>query len=80
MWRNILLMATYQVTLLLVLFYHCSIQLLGLQHEPNPTGVRNTIIFNSFVFCRGTPVAACCSARPCTVRKRICHMSELVYT
>ncbi|XP_035539232.1 calcium-transporting ATPase 9, plasma membrane-type-like isoform X1 [Juglans regia] len=51
MWRNLLIQASYQVSVLLVLnFWGTSI--LHLDNVENPTRVKNTIIFNAFVLCQ----------------------------
>ncbi|KAL8236833.1 hypothetical protein R6Q59_017914 [Mikania micrantha] len=51
MWRNLLIQALYQVTILLVLNFGGR-DILHSQHEPNEhaTKEKNTLIFNSFVF------------------------------
>ncbi|WZZ89887.1 calcium-transporting ATPase 8, plasma membrane-type isoform X1 [Brassica napus] len=53
MWRNLLIQAIYQVSVLLVLNFR-GISILGLQHEvpAHATRVKNTIIFNAFVLCQ----------------------------
>ncbi|XP_068332227.1 calcium-transporting ATPase 10, plasma membrane-type-like isoform X1 [Pyrus communis] len=50
MWRNLLVQAFYQVTVLLV-FNFRGISILKL-HGPNATTVKNTLIFNTFVLCQ----------------------------
>ncbi|KAJ4953742.1 hypothetical protein NE237_030574 [Protea cynaroides] len=53
MWRNLIIQAVYQVTVLLVLNFR-GISILHLQHE-NPdhaNRVKNTLIFNTFVLCQ----------------------------
>ncbi|KAF5451906.1 hypothetical protein F2P56_026962 [Juglans regia] len=51
MWRNLLIQASYQVSVLLVLnFWGTSI--LHLDNVENPTRVKNTVIFNAFVLCQ----------------------------
>ncbi|KAG6740051.1 hypothetical protein POTOM_057685 [Populus tomentosa] len=53
MWRNLLIQAAYQVTVLLVLNFRGE-SLLGLEHETpqRATEVKNTLIFNAFVLCQ----------------------------
>ncbi|XP_034902202.1 calcium-transporting ATPase 10, plasma membrane-type isoform X2 [Populus alba] len=53
MWRNLLIQAGYQVTVLLVLNFRGE-SLLGLEHETpqRATEVKNTLIFNAFVLCQ----------------------------
>ncbi|GJP52837.1 hypothetical protein CLOM_g11924 [Closterium sp. NIES-68] len=51
MWRNIFTQAAFQLTVLMVLNY-AGISLLGIGSVDNPTEVKNTIIFNTFVFCQ----------------------------
>ncbi|KAK7411963.1 hypothetical protein VNO78_03408 [Psophocarpus tetragonolobus] len=53
MWRNLLIQAMYQVSVLLVLNFRGR-SILGLNHEPNARAikVKNTLIFNAFVFCQ----------------------------
>ncbi|CAF1893305.1 unnamed protein product [Brassica oleracea var. botrytis] len=53
MWRNLLIQAIYQVSVLLVLNFR-GISILGLEHEvpTHATRVKNTIIFNAFVICQ----------------------------
>ncbi|CAN7038705.1 unnamed protein product [Brassica rapa subsp. trilocularis] len=53
MWRNLLIQAIYQVSVLLVLNFR-GISILGLEHEvpTHATRVKNTIIFNAFVLCQ----------------------------
>ncbi|KAK4754923.1 hypothetical protein SAY87_008680 [Trapa incisa] len=53
MWRNLLLQAAYQVTVLLVLNFRGR-SLLNLQHDDtaHANKVKNTLIFNAFVFCQ----------------------------
>ncbi|WCJ42312.1 calcium-transporting ATPase putative [Euphorbia peplus] len=53
MWRNLLIQAVYQVTVLLILNFH-GVSILGLEHD-NPEDankVKNTLIFNAFVLCQ----------------------------
>ncbi|CAI9099300.1 OLC1v1036095C1 [Oldenlandia corymbosa var. corymbosa] len=53
MWRNLLIQAVYQVTVLLVLNFR-GISILDLKHD-NPdhaNKVKNTLIFNAFVLCQ----------------------------
>ncbi|CAN6547516.1 unnamed protein product [Malus baccata var. baccata] len=50
MWRNLLVQAFYQVTVLLV-FNFRGISILKL-HGPNANTVKNTLIFNTFVLCQ----------------------------
>ncbi|CAL1373976.1 unnamed protein product [Linum trigynum] len=53
MWRNLLIQASYQVVVLLVLNFS-GISILGLEHdtEEHATVVKNTMIFNAFVLCQ----------------------------
>ncbi|PHT75635.1 Calcium-transporting ATPase 9, plasma membrane-type [Capsicum annuum] len=53
MWRNLLIQALYQVTVLLVLNFRGR-EILHLQHETNERAVKvkNTLIFNAFVLCQ----------------------------
>ncbi|GJP75649.1 hypothetical protein CLOP_g6076 [Closterium sp. NIES-67] len=51
MWRNIFTQAAFQLTVLMVLNY-ASISLLDIGGVANPTQLKNTIIFNTFVFCQ----------------------------
>ncbi|KAB2613258.1 calcium-transporting ATPase 9 [Pyrus ussuriensis x Pyrus communis] len=53
MWRNLLVQAMYQVTVLLVLNFMGN-RILGLQQDDqkHAIGVKNTLIFNAFVFCQ----------------------------
>ncbi|KAM0959339.1 hypothetical protein ACFX2I_024465 [Malus domestica] len=53
MWRNLLIQAMYQVTVLLVLNFLGN-SILGLQQDvpKHAVGVKNTVIFNAFVFCQ----------------------------
>ncbi|KAM1461869.1 hypothetical protein ACFX1Q_046032 [Malus domestica] len=53
MWRNLLVQAMYQVTVLLVLNFKGN-RILGLQKDvqKHAIGVKNTLIFNAFVFCQ----------------------------
>ncbi|XAR63716.1 Calcium-transporting ATPase [Bertholletia excelsa] len=53
MWRNLLVQAMYQVTVLLVLNFHGR-DILHLKDDStaHPTKVKNTLIFNAFVFCQ----------------------------
>ncbi|KAJ0246080.1 Calcium-transporting ATPase 8 [Hirschfeldia incana] len=53
MWRNLLIQAIYQVSVLLVLNFR-GVSILGLEHEvpTHATRVKNTIIFNAFVLCQ----------------------------
>ncbi|KAL9684528.1 hypothetical protein QQ045_021969 [Rhodiola kirilowii] len=53
MWRNLLIQAIYQVTVLLVLNFR-GISLLGLEHESisYANRLKNTLIFNAFVLCQ----------------------------
>ncbi|CAJ1941743.1 unnamed protein product [Sphenostylis stenocarpa] len=53
MWRNLLIQAMYQVSVLLILNFQ-GVKLLGLRDEPNrpATRVKNSLIFNAFVFCQ----------------------------
>jgi len=53
MWRNLLVQALYQVTVLLVLNFR-GISILNLEHEDHARAVKmkDTLIFNAFVFCQ----------------------------
>ncbi|XP_073154857.1 calcium-transporting ATPase 10, plasma membrane-type-like isoform X2 [Henckelia pumila] len=53
MWRNLLIQALYQVTVLLVLNFRGR-SILNLEHETNDRAfkVKNTLIFNAFVLCQ----------------------------
>ncbi|KAE9602447.1 putative calcium-transporting ATPase [Lupinus albus] len=53
MWRNLLVQAMYQVTVLLILNFQGR-SLLGMRHDTNDhvIKVKNTLIFNSFVLCQ----------------------------
>ncbi|CAI0386329.1 unnamed protein product [Linum tenue] len=53
MWRNLLIQASYQVSVLLVLNFQGK-RLLSLQHDnaDHANKVKNTIIFNAFVLCQ----------------------------
>lgn len=53
MWRNLLIQATYQVSVLLVLNFRGK-SLLGLKHysPENANKVKDTLIFNAFVLCQ----------------------------
>ncbi|GMH17940.1 hypothetical protein Nepgr_019781 [Nepenthes gracilis] len=53
MWRNLLIQALYQVTVLLVLNFQGR-EILHLQHDSrvHANKVRNTVIFNAFVLCQ----------------------------
>lgn len=53
MWRNLLIQASYQVTVLLVLNF-AGLRILNLTHEPreHAVNVKNTMIFNAFVVCQ----------------------------
>ncbi|KAI5557595.1 hypothetical protein BDE02_18G114500 [Populus trichocarpa] len=53
MWRNLLIQAAYQVTVLLVLNFRGE-SILGLEHETPQRAieVKNTLIFNAFVLCQ----------------------------
>ncbi|KAK7388158.1 hypothetical protein VNO78_22965 [Psophocarpus tetragonolobus] len=53
MWRNLLIQATYQVSVLLILNFR-GVNLLGLRDEPNRPAnkVKNSLIFNAFVLCQ----------------------------
>ncbi|KAI9378712.1 hypothetical protein POPTR_018G139800v4 [Populus trichocarpa] len=53
MWRNLLVQAAYQVTVLLVLNFRGE-SILGLEHETPQRAieVKNTLIFNAFVLCQ----------------------------
>ncbi|VVB16277.1 unnamed protein product [Arabis nemorensis] len=53
MWRNLMIQAIYQVSVLLVLNFK-GISILGLEHEvpAHATRVKNTLIFNAFVLCQ----------------------------
>ncbi|KAI8015115.1 Calcium-transporting ATPase 8, plasma membrane-type [Camellia lanceoleosa] len=53
MWRNLLIQALYQVTVLLILNFQGR-SILNLKHDNiyHATKVKNTLIFNAFVFCQ----------------------------
>ncbi|MCD7471685.1 Calcium-transporting ATPase 10, plasma membrane-type [Datura stramonium] len=53
MWRNLLIQALYQVTVLLILNFRGK-EILHLEHETNERAieVKNTLIFNAFVLCQ----------------------------
>ncbi|KAL7137111.1 hypothetical protein ABFS83_10G072000 [Erythranthe nasuta] len=53
MWRNLLIQAMYQVTVLLILNFG-GISILNLKHDSKAHAfkVKNTLIFNAFVFCQ----------------------------
>jgi Ca2+-transporting ATPase len=53
MWRNLLIQAMYQVSVLLVLNFR-GISILGLEHQRHDHAikVKNTLIFNAFVLCQ----------------------------
>ncbi|RVW83719.1 Calcium-transporting ATPase 9, plasma membrane-type [Vitis vinifera] len=53
MWRNLIIQALYQVSVLLVLNF-CGISILHLKDETrkHATQVKNSMIFNSFVLCQ----------------------------
>ncbi|KAG5006182.1 hypothetical protein JHK85_024724 [Glycine max] len=53
MWRNLLIQAMYQVSVLLVLNFR-GISILGLSHDrkDHAIKVKNTLIFNAFVLCQ----------------------------
>ncbi|XP_042966466.1 calcium-transporting ATPase 9, plasma membrane-type-like isoform X2 [Carya illinoinensis] len=51
MWRNLIIQAVYQVSILLVLNF-CGTSILHLDNVENPTQVKNTVIFNAFVLCQ----------------------------
>ncbi|KAF9679820.1 hypothetical protein SADUNF_Sadunf06G0054800 [Salix dunnii] len=53
MWRNLLIQAAYQISVLLVLNFRGK-SLLGLEHETpqRANKVKNTLIFNAFVLCQ----------------------------
>ncbi|XP_059637474.1 calcium-transporting ATPase 10, plasma membrane-type-like [Cornus florida] len=53
MWRNLLIQALYQVTVLLILNFRGK-SLLGLEHKDSvyANKVKNTLIFNAFVLCQ----------------------------
>ncbi|XP_060172095.1 calcium-transporting ATPase 8, plasma membrane-type-like isoform X3 [Lycium barbarum] len=53
MWRNLLIQALYQVTVLLILNFRGR-ELLHLEHETNARAIKlkNTLIFNAFVLCQ----------------------------
>ncbi|CAL1386810.1 unnamed protein product [Linum trigynum] len=53
MWRNLLIQASYQVVVLLVLNFS-GISILRLEHDTkeHATDVKNTMIFNAFVLCQ----------------------------
>ncbi|XP_028751403.1 calcium-transporting ATPase 8, plasma membrane-type [Neltuma alba] len=51
MWRNLLIQAAYQVSVLLVLTFRGT-TLLNLKHHSDATKAKNTVIFNAFVLCQ----------------------------
>ncbi|KAJ1433430.1 P-type ATPase [Sesbania bispinosa] len=51
MWRNLLIQAMYQVSVLLILNFRGR-SILSLRHETNAVKVKNTLIFNAFVLCQ----------------------------
>nr|GMC64894.1 calcium-transporting ATPase 10, plasma membrane-type-like isoform X1 [Ipomoea batatas] len=51
MWRNLIIQALYQVTVLLVLNFR-GISILSLGNRDNGVKVKNTVIFNAFVLCQ----------------------------
>ncbi|CAI9114541.1 OLC1v1015288C1 [Oldenlandia corymbosa var. corymbosa] len=53
MWRNLIVQALYQVAVLLILNF-CGRSILNLNHDEteHATMVKNTLIFNAFVFCQ----------------------------
>ncbi|THG15819.1 hypothetical protein TEA_007994 [Camellia sinensis var. sinensis] len=53
MWRNLIVQALYQVTVLLILNF-CGMSILNLDHgnTEHATKLKNTLIFNAFVFCQ----------------------------
>ncbi|GAB2291409.1 Calcium-transporting ATPase 10, plasma membrane-type [Dionaea muscipula] len=53
MWRNLLIQAVYQVTVLLILNFRGQ-SILHLQHESSDRAnkIKNTVVFNAFVFCQ----------------------------
>ncbi|GAB2219094.1 hypothetical protein Droror1_Dr00006722 [Drosera rotundifolia] len=53
MWRNLLIQAVYQVTVLLILNFQ-GLSILHLEHEPSARAykIKNTVVFNAFVFCQ----------------------------
>ncbi|CAL5184581.1 unnamed protein product [Lathyrus oleraceus] len=53
MWRNLLIQAMYQVSVLLVLNFQ-GVRILGLEHQKSEHAikVKNTLIFNAFVICQ----------------------------
>ncbi|KHN22652.1 calcium-transporting ATPase 8, plasma membrane-type-like isoform X1 [Glycine soja] len=53
MWRNLLIQAMYQLSVLLILNFR-GVSLLGLRDEPNRPAikVKNSLIFNAFVLCQ----------------------------
>ncbi|XP_070003613.1 calcium-transporting ATPase 8, plasma membrane-type-like [Nicotiana sylvestris] len=53
MWRNLLIQALYQVTVLLILNFRGE-QILHLEHDTreHAVKVKNTLIFNAFVLCQ----------------------------
>lgn len=53
MWRNLIVQALYQVTVLLVLNFHGK-SILNLTHDSteHATKVKNSLVFNAFVFCQ----------------------------
>nr|GMC98848.1 calcium-transporting ATPase 10, plasma membrane-type-like isoform X1 [Ipomoea batatas] len=57
MWRNLIIQALYQVTVLLVLNFRGK-SILSLEHDnsDHTVKVKNTLIFNSFVLCQVSPL------------------------
>ncbi|KAK4427477.1 Calcium-transporting ATPase 9, plasma membrane-type [Sesamum alatum] len=53
MWRNLIVQAVYQIAVLLVLNF-CGISILNLENDDRAHAymVKNTVIFNAFVFCQ----------------------------
>lgn len=51
MWRNLVIQALYQVTVLLVLNFF-GLSILNLESDGNAQVVKNTLIFNAFVLCQ----------------------------
>ncbi|KAL0354392.1 UNVERIFIED_CONTAM: Calcium-transporting ATPase 9, plasma membrane-type [Sesamum radiatum] len=53
MWRNLIVQAVYQIAVLLVLHF-CGISLLKLEKDEKAHAymVKNTVVFNAFVFCQ----------------------------
>ncbi|KAL6507829.1 Calcium-transporting ATPase 5, plasma membrane-type [Orobanche gracilis] len=53
MWMNLIIQALYQVTVLLILNFHGR-SILNLQNDTSDHAfrVKNTLIFNAFVFCQ----------------------------